>query len=205
MALHMTAANGVHPPLNGDAASPRVSRSDDESEAPPQPAEPGPGNGGEGRHECGLQEDMHTCLGPSCEDTCATQSVEQQERPKQLATDSEEALDKEVHSNECLLDLNLQQGTSPSCQTNGLRSACHHGASQSTTLQDISEEGAGGPPANRAEEMAIKAMKSEFEKAAGYPAAFEEFESHLVYEQNVVDDGETIHVREVLIGARFTP
>ncbi|CEL96587.1 unnamed protein product [Vitrella brassicaformis CCMP3155] len=74
----------------------------------------------------------------------------------------------------------------------------------STHLPDIDEEGAQGPPV-RAEEMAIQAMKTEFEKAAGYPAAFEEFESHLVYEPGVMDDGQTTQVREVLIGTRFSP
>ncbi|CEM31895.1 unnamed protein product [Vitrella brassicaformis CCMP3155] len=197
MALHENAVQIFLPPLNGDAASPRVSHRDDES---PQP---GPVNGGEELHECGLREDVHDFLGPSCEDTCVTQPHVQQGRPQELTTEG--GLGKEMHSSKCPLDLDLERERSPSCQTNGFRSACHHAASQSTTLPDISEVGAPEPSANRAEEVAIQAMKLEFEKAAGYPAAFEEFESHLVYEQNVVDDGETIHVREVLIGARFSP
>ncbi|CEM03293.1 unnamed protein product [Vitrella brassicaformis CCMP3155] len=163
----------------------------------------------EGRCQCFLRQDMHTSVGPSCENTSGTQPRElgDQKRPQELIAEKVRALSQEIQSSDCLLDLDLRQGEAASVHVNedAFRRPSHHAMSQSTfTLPDISEEGRPGP--QRAEEMAIQAMKMEFQKAAGYPAAFEEFESHLVYEQKTVeDDGETIQLREVLVGTRFTP
>ncbi|CEM01615.1 unnamed protein product [Vitrella brassicaformis CCMP3155] len=184
-------------PTDGDSTSPRVSPSNFDSKERSRPAD-----NGEGRRQCALRQDMHTFFGPNCENTTGTQPRVDQGRPQELIAEKGRALSQEIQSSDCLLDLDLPQGEAASVHVNddAFRRPSHHAMSQSTFTEE------GGPGPQRAEEVAIQAMKTEFEKAAGYPAAFEEFESHLVYEQKTVaDDGETIHLREVLVGTRFTP
>mmetsp|Transcript_22770 Transcript_22770/g.56197 ORF Transcript_22770/g.56197 Transcript_22770/m.56197 type:complete len:272 (+) Transcript_22770:1919-2734(+) len=198
MMSEMSSTTMVLPlPTDGDSTSPRVSPSNFDSKERSRPAD-----NGEGRRQCALRQDMHTSVGPSCENTSATRLHEDQGRPQELIAEKGRALSQEIQSSDCLLDLDLPQGEAASVHVNddAFRRPSHHAMSQSTFTEE------GGPGPQRAEEVAIQAMKTEFEKAAGYPAAFEEFESHLVYEQKTVaDDGETIHLREVLVGTRFTP
>ncbi|CEL96087.1 unnamed protein product [Vitrella brassicaformis CCMP3155] len=171
---------------SGDAISPG---DDQEDHVQPQPSDRA-----EGSHGSALRRDTEIFVDFSNPDICTPPPCSQGVQPGELTTEDEQAAVPHLSKSN---DFNHQGAVREQAKPHLTHPTCSH----STTLPDISEEG----PSLRAEEMAILIMKSEFEKAAGYPAAFEEFTSHLVYEPAVTNDGDTVYVREVVAGSRFSP